>query len=105
MRRGGIPAACDTPRRMNTEYVWWLLTLLLAGVGMAAFLAVGRVPEIADEPAEIADEPAETADEPAETAGSEWPEPVAAELESPQSWPESTLVPGPDVPASTSETP
>ncbi len=37
---------------MNTEYVWWFLALLLASGGMVAFLALGRVPKIEDEPAE-----------------------------------------------------
>jgi hypothetical protein len=35
---------------MNTEYVWWFLALLLTAAGTVAFLAIGRVPEIADEP-------------------------------------------------------
>jgi hypothetical protein len=60
---------------MNTEYLWWFLALLLAGLGMVAFLALGRVPEIEDEPAQR------------------------------QSSPASTTVPTPDAPASTSETP
>jgi hypothetical protein len=34
---------------MNTEWVWWFLALLLAGGGVVAFLAFGRVPEIGDE--------------------------------------------------------
>ena len=34
---------------MNVEYVWWILALILAGGGVVAFLAFGRVPEIADE--------------------------------------------------------
>ena len=42
---------------MNTEYLWWLLALVLAGGGMVAFLAFGRLPEIEDEPAEELDEP------------------------------------------------
>lgn len=37
---------------MNTEWAWWLLVLLLAGGGVIAFLALGRVPEIGDEPAD-----------------------------------------------------
>lgn len=41
--------ACDTPGRMNLEYVWWIVALVLAGVGVLAFLAFGRVPEIEDE--------------------------------------------------------
>jgi hypothetical protein len=41
---------------MNLEYVWWILALILAGGGVLAFLAFGRVPEIEDE-----DETAETA--------------------------------------------
>jgi hypothetical protein len=31
---------------MNLEYVWWILALILAGGGVVAFLAFGRVPEI-----------------------------------------------------------
>jgi hypothetical protein len=34
---------------MNLEYVWWILALILAGGGVVAFLAFGRVPEIEDE--------------------------------------------------------
>lgn len=51
--------ACDTPGRMNLEYVWWIVTLVLAGVGVLAFLAFGRVPEIEDEDG-TADEAAES---------------------------------------------
>ncbi len=76
---------------MNTEYVWWLLALLLAGGGMVAFLALGRVPEIEDEPDEIT------------RSGSNESATPGPGL--PQSSPESTTVPGPDAPASTSETP
>lgn len=84
---------------MNTEYLWWLLALLLAGGGMVAFLALGRVPEIEDEPAESPASPASPAAEPAAT------ESAAPGLGLPQSSPESTTVPGPDAPASTSDTP
>ena len=35
---------------MNLEYLWWILALILAGGGVVAFLAFGRVPEIEDEP-------------------------------------------------------
>jgi hypothetical protein len=66
---------------MNTEYVWWILALVLAGAGVVAFLAFGRVPEIEDEPA------GGSADADA------YSEPV------------STTIPGPVVPDSTSETP
>jgi hypothetical protein len=45
----GRGAACDTPGRMNLEYVWWIFALILTGVGVVAFLAFGRVPEIEDE--------------------------------------------------------
>jgi hypothetical protein len=34
---------------MNLEYVWWILALILAGGGVLAFLAFGRVPEIEDD--------------------------------------------------------
>ncbi len=66
---------------MNTEYIWWILALVLAGGGVVAFLAFGRVPEIEDQPAER-----------------------AADAD-PYSEPVSTTVPGPGAPASTSETP
>jgi hypothetical protein len=36
---------------MNTEYVWWVVILLLVAGGAIAFLALGQVPEIEDEPA------------------------------------------------------
>jgi hypothetical protein len=49
---------------MNFEYVWWIVALVLAGVGVLAFLAFGRVPEIEDEDG-TADED-ETEDEAAE---------------------------------------
>ena len=54
-------AACDTPGRMNLEYVWWLLALILAGGGVVTFLAFGRVPEIEDED-ETAEAPLDAAD-------------------------------------------
>ena len=81
---------------MNTEYLWWLLALLLAGGGMVAFLALGRVPEIDDEPAEEPVVPG--------AAAGRWAAPEAADG-SPQSAPESTTVPGPGAPFSTSDTP
>jgi hypothetical protein len=61
--RGGMRtrAACDTPGRMNLEYVWWILALILAGGGVLAFLAFGRVPEIEDED-ETAEGPPDAAD-------------------------------------------
>jgi hypothetical protein len=46
---------------MNLEYVWWILALILAGGGVVAFLAFGRVPEIEDEP-EAAMAPLDAAD-------------------------------------------
>jgi hypothetical protein len=67
---------------MNTEYVWWILALVLAGGGVVAFLAFGRVPEIEDQPAERAAD-ADPYSEPVKT----------------------TVPPGPGAPASTSETP
>ena len=80
---------------MNSEYLWWFLALLLAGVGMAAFLALGRVPEIEDEPEAI---PGPRSTEPAGAGPGAGPAPR-------QSSPASTTVPAPDAPASTSETP
>jgi len=66
---------------MNTEYVWWFATVLLAGGGLVAFLAFGHVPEIEDE-----------------AAG----RPAGAE---PHSVPVSTTIPGPDEPSSASDPP
>ena len=86
---------------MNTEYLWWFLALLLAGVGMVAFLALGRVPEIEDEPAPIPG-PGSTEEAGAEPAGAE---PAGAGPAPRQSSPASITVPAPDAPASTSETP
>ncbi len=76
---------------MNTEYLWWLLALLLAGGSTVGFLALGRIPEIEDVPAEI--------------TGSASTEPTPTRPGPPQSSPESTTVPGPDAPSCTSETP
>jgi hypothetical protein len=81
---------------MNTEYLWWFLALLLAGVGTVAFLALGRVPEIEDETEAITG-PGST--DPAGT------EPAGAGPAPGQSSPASTTVPAPGAPASTSETP
>ena len=44
---------------MNLEYVWWIFALILAGGGVLAFLAFGRVPEIEDETTEA---PSDAAD-------------------------------------------
>jgi len=35
---------------MNSEYVWWVIVLILVGAGAIAFLTLGRIPEIEDEP-------------------------------------------------------
>ena len=70
---------------MNAGYLWWMVVLVLVGVGSALFLALGRLPEADDEPAEVPAEP---------------PPPGAG-----QSAPLSTTVPGADEPSSTSETP
>jgi hypothetical protein len=89
---------------MNSEYLWWLLALVLAGGGIVAFLALGRVPEIEDE-TPVEDEP-EGEDRPAaEAPGPGSIDPAPGHSESPQSSPVSTSVPGPDVPSETSETP
>jgi hypothetical protein len=56
---------------MNNEYVWWILALLLAGGGVVAFLAFGRVPEIEDEP--------EAAMAPLDAAGPDAADPDAAD--------------------------
>ena len=34
---------------MNTEYAWWLVAVIMTGVGAVLFLAVGRIPEIEDD--------------------------------------------------------
>ena len=81
---------------MNTEYVWWLLALLLTGGAMVAFLAFGRVPEIEDEPAS---EPTERDRDPGPSA------PVDAAAGNGYSAPVRTTVPGPGAPSSTSDTP
>ena len=62
---------------MNLEYLWWILALILAGGGVVAFLAFGRVPEIEDEPYP-ADAPAEAPTEAPRGAA----EPGAAEPDS-----------------------
>jgi len=67
-------------KRMNLEYLYWFAILVAVGVGAVAFLAIGRVPEIADTPN-------------GEPGGL------------PQSAPVSTTVPGPVDPDATSETP
>ena len=68
---------------MNTEYVWWVVVLLLVAGGAIAFLVMGRVPEIGDDP---------DLD-------------PATDSRTAQSAPVSTTVPGPGVPTSTSDTP
>jgi hypothetical protein len=78
---------------MNTEYVWWVVVLLLVGVGAVVFLAIGPVPEIADE------EPG--ADGP---VGGHVPAGIGGRGVG-QSFPVSTVVPGSDEPVATSETP
>jgi hypothetical protein len=65
-------------------------------VGMVVFLALGRVPEIEDEPEAI---PGPGSTEPAGVG------PTVAGPAPRQSSPASTTVPAPDAPASTSETP
>ena len=78
---------------MNTEYVWGVVVLLLVGVGAVVFLAIGPVPEIADDEA--------GADRP---VGGQ----VPAGLDRPgagQSFPVSTVVPGSVEPVAASETP
>jgi hypothetical protein len=73
--------ACDTPGRMNTEYLWWILALILAGGGVVAFLAFGRVPEIGDEDV--------TGDETGDVTGDETgDEPEAAEAPADEAMPE-----------------
>ena len=41
---------------MNDAYLWWAVALALVIGGSIAFLALGRVPEIEDEPAAPLDE-------------------------------------------------
>ena len=75
---------------MNTEYVWWVVVLLLVAGGAIAFLALGQVPEIEDEP------------EPASEAGvtTTW-----SASGPDQGAPVRSSVPGPGDPSSTSDTP
>lgn len=81
---------------MNTEYLWWLLALLLAGGGMVAFLALGRIPETDDEPAA----------DPAGQGVEAHPSAAADTADgSPQRAPFSTTVPGSEDPSATSDTP
>ncbi len=92
---------------MNTEYVWWLLAVLLAGGAAVAFLAVGRVPEIEDEPS--ADDQAQLGDRQPTGHGldADPTGPGADPTEQgAQSAPVRTTVPGPGAAAaSTSDTP
>jgi hypothetical protein len=75
---------------MNTEYIWWVVVLLLVAGGAIAFLALGQVPEIEDEP------------EPASETG-----PAATWTDSApdQGAPVRSSVPGSGDPSSTSDTP
>ena len=80
---------------MDAEYLWWLVVLLLVGGGSIAYLALGPVPEIGDEPARDADElPA------AEGRGA-----APAAPPTRQSPPVRTTLPGAEEPASASDTP
>ncbi len=78
---------------MNAEYLWWVVALLLVGGGAIAFLTLGPVPEIDDEPG--------PPDEPREP---DTPAPPAPDAPG-QSPPVSTSVPGSDEPDVASETP
>lgn len=78
---------------MNAEYLWWVLALLLVGGGAIAFLTLGTVPEIDDEPGH-----------PGEPEGPDTPAPLAPDAPD-QSPPVSTSVPGSDEPDAASETP
>ncbi len=91
---------------MNTEYVWWAIVLILVGGGAIAFLALGQVPEIEDEPeGAIEDEPAPAiGDEPA-PAGPALPAARPSPAGPDQSPPVSSTLPGPGNPSSTSDTP
>jgi hypothetical protein len=75
---------------MNSEYVWWLGALLATGTGAVLFLALGRVPEIEDEPDEVTPRRREAA------------LPESAPVQRP---PVSITVPGADDPSVTSEIP
>jgi hypothetical protein len=100
---------------MNTEWVWWVVVLVLVGTGAVAFLALGQVPEIGDDAGQIP-EPEVRADagQITEPESGRWasprprptPDPGAASLPaSAQRLPVSTTVPGPDEPDATSDTP
>lgn len=66
---------------MNDEYLWWFAILVVVGVAVVVYLALGPVPEIpADDGQGAPGEPS-------------------------PSTPVSTTEPGPAAPASTSETP
>lgn len=92
---------------MNSEWVWWLGALVATGVGAVLFMAMGRVPEIEDEPAPSAvlrpGAPPDDASMPGAAAlpdGAALPEGDAA-----QRSPVSTTLPGADAPSTTSEIP
>jgi hypothetical protein len=74
---------------MNLEYVWWILALILAGGGVLAFLAFGRVPEIEDEDetADATTDAADPATAPPATAPPATAPPAAADLEGVRSGP------------------
>ncbi len=75
---------------MNTEYVWWVVVLLLVAGGAIAFLALGQVAEIEDDP------------EPASEAGAA----ASWSASGPdQGVPVSSTIPGSGDPSSTSDTP
>jgi hypothetical protein len=85
---------------MNTEYVWWVVVLLLVGGGAIAFLALGRIPDVEDDPAVEPDPTAEAsadAAEPAPSSGAATPVGQGLLV--------STTVPGSDEPTSASDTP
>ena len=100
---------------MNTEYVWWVVVLLLVGGGAIAFLALGRIPDVEDDPAV---EPGPTADANPDVAAAS-PDPTAETISDAlaaappagaaaadgQGPPVSTTVPGSDEPTSASDTP
>ncbi len=101
---------------MNTEYVWWFVVLLLVGGGAVAFLALGRVPEIEDEPDdepeavdEAQPEAVDASDPGAGTASDAGTEAASAVAAGPRDGadhgpPVSTTVPGSDEPTSASDT-
>lgn len=102
-----------TLRVMNTEYVWWFLILVVVGIGVVGYLALGPVPEIEAGPgrapddgtAARRDEDRGDEDRGDEDRGRRSDPDQGAPGDASASVPISTSLPGPAEPASTSDTP